>query len=56
MTYRTDQKYRYTGDVVDNASVNDYIAGSLYWLLSSSGATGTVGQLYVDYEVELTIP
>lgn len=54
--FRPDHKHRFTGDVLASASLNDYISGSLYWLLSTSSSTGMLGQLYVDYEVELTIP
>lgn len=55
-SFRCDSRTRFTGETKAGTSINDYYAGSLYWLLSTSSASGTLGQLYVEYEVELTIP
>lgn len=53
---KCDSKLRLTGARSANASINDYILGSFYYLLSDSSTTTGLGQLYVDYEVELIIP
>lgn len=53
---KCDAKLRLTGAKSANASINDYILASFYYLLSDSSITTALGQLYVDYEIELTIP
>lgn len=53
---KCDSKPRLTGAKSANASINDYILGSFYYLLSDSSTTTSLGQLYVDYEIELIIP
>ena len=52
---KCDAKPRLTGSKSANASINDYILGSFYYLLSDSSINTGLGQLYVDYEVELII-
>jgi len=53
---KLDAKTRFTGDVSQKASINDYVLGSFYYLTSDSSVTTSLGQIYVDYEIELTVP